>query len=325
MSILNLPRESRFKQENTILVGLIPGPHEPSRDINTFLRPLVDDLLKLWEGVDMRIASINCTKKICCALMCVSCDLPAGRKLCGFLGHSARLGCSRCFKEFSGGVGDKDYSGFDRANWPPRTQVHNAAALDIKDLPTATAVEEAESATGCRYSELIRLPCFDAPKMLTIDPMHNLFLGSAKYFLKKILVSNEYISVSQLDLIQDRVNSCTAPSGIGRIPQKIASGFAKFTADQWKNWVLYFSVLAMRDIISDEVLECWRHFVLACRTLCTKHIRLESARLGDALLLQFCRRIERVFGKEFITPNMHLHCHLLECIIDYGPLLVFRF
>ena len=69
--------------------------------------------------------------------MCVSCDLklPAGQKLCGFLGHSACLGCSRCFKEFDGGVGDKDYSGFDR---PPRTQeVHNAAALDIRDLPTA--------------------------------------------------------------------------------------------------------------------------------------------------------------------------------------------
>ena len=55
MSILNLPRESRFKQENTILVGLIPGPHEPSRDINTFLKPLVDDLLKLWEGVEMHL------------------------------------------------------------------------------------------------------------------------------------------------------------------------------------------------------------------------------------------------------------------------------
>lgn len=253
--------------------------------------------------------------------MCVSCDLPAGRKLCGFLGHSARLSCSRCYKEFSGGVGDKDYSGFDRQNWLPRTHgVHKSDALDIKDLSTATAIEEAASAAGCRYSELIQLPYFDAPKMLVIDPMHNLFLGSAKYFLKKILISHDYISVSQLDLIQNRVNSCTVPSGIGRIPQKIASGFAKFTADQWKNWVLYFSVLTMRDIISGEVLECWRHFVLACRTLCTKHITLERAKLGDALLLQFCRRIERVFGNEFITPNMHLHCHLLKCTTDYGPL-----
>ena len=102
MSVLNLPRECRFKRENTILVGLIPGPHEPSHNINTFLKPLVNDLLKLWDGIEMRIASTNCTKMIKCALMCVSCDLPAGRKICGFLGHDARLGCSRCFKVFNG-------------------------------------------------------------------------------------------------------------------------------------------------------------------------------------------------------------------------------
>ena len=33
MSVLNLPRECRFKQENTILVGLIPSPHEPSHNV----------------------------------------------------------------------------------------------------------------------------------------------------------------------------------------------------------------------------------------------------------------------------------------------------
>jgi hypothetical protein len=101
---------------------------------------------------------------------------------------------------------------------------------------------------------------------------------------------------------------------------KISSGFSQFTADQWKNWVLYFSVIAMRNVITGEVLECWRHFVLGCRILCTKQITVDNAKLGDALLLQFCRRTERMFGKDRITPNMHLHCHLLECILDYGPL-----
>lgn len=321
MSVLNLPREIRYKQENTILVGLIPGPHEPSRDINSFLKPLVNDLNRLWRGVDMRVSSIKCVKKIRCALMCVACDLPAGRKICGFLGHSAKLGCSRCFKEFAGTVGKMDYSGFDRQNWQPRTHaVHNTAAFTIRGLRTATAINSEESKTGCRYSELLLLPYFDAPKMLIIDPMHNLFLGSAKYFLKNILVPKGYISDAQLGIIQDRVDSFIVPSGVGRIPLKIQSGFSQFTADQWKNWVVHFSTIALRDIIGGEVMECWRHFVLACRTLCTKQITIEQVKLGDALLLQFCRRTERLFGKDCITPNMHLHCHLCECVMDYGPL-----
>ena len=123
MSVLNLPHQARFKRENAILIGLIPGPHEPDHDINTFLMPLVHDLNNLWEGVEMNAASINCIKKIRCALLCVACDLPAGRKICGFMGHSARLGCSRCFKKFPGSIGTMDYSGFDRHNWKPHTKL----------------------------------------------------------------------------------------------------------------------------------------------------------------------------------------------------------
>jgi len=33
-------------------------------------------------------------------LGCVTCDLPVMRRICGFLGHTARRGCSRCKKEF---------------------------------------------------------------------------------------------------------------------------------------------------------------------------------------------------------------------------------
>ena len=51
LTILNLPRE------NTILVGLIPGPHEPRHDFNTFLETLVEDLLKLWGGVERNVAA----------------------------------------------------------------------------------------------------------------------------------------------------------------------------------------------------------------------------------------------------------------------------
>ena len=310
----------RYKRENMILVGLIPGPHEPGHDINSFLKPLVTDLSKLWRGVNMNIESARCVKKVRCALMCIACDIPAGRKICGFLGHTARLGCTKCLKEFTGGVGAKDYSGFDRDKWVKRTrETHNTNAFRINNLTTVTAIENAESAAGCRYSELLMLPYFDAPKMLVIDPMHNLFLGTSKYFLKNILLQKGYIAETQLPLIQERIDSFIVPSGIDKIRIKITSGFSQLTSDQWKNWVIYYSIVTLRDVVSRDVLEVWRLFVLACRTLCVKKISLQNIKLADAFLLQFCRRVERLFGKECITPNMHLHCHLGECMVDYGP------
>ena len=156
--------------------------------------------------------------------------------------------------------------------------------------------------------------------MLIIDPMHNLFLGSAKYFMRNILITKGLLSDANLCKIQDKINAFVVPSDIGRIPIKIQSGFSSFISDQWKNWSIYFSIVVLHDVLEQEVLECWRHFVLACRILCARHITLERVKLGDALLLQFYRRVERMFGKGCITPNMHLHCHLADCIIDYGPL-----
>ena len=84
--MLNLLRCVQSKQENTILAAHIQGPNEPQHDFNTILQPLVDDLLKLWDGVELNVAAVRCRKKIRSALVCVACYLPAGRKVCGFWG-----------------------------------------------------------------------------------------------------------------------------------------------------------------------------------------------------------------------------------------------
>ena len=93
MNVLNLPRTDRYKRKWTMLIGLIPGPSEPKQSINSFLKPLVDDLIELWNGVPLDSDTGRVIKG---ALIAVSCDIPAARKVCQFLGHKANKGCSRC-------------------------------------------------------------------------------------------------------------------------------------------------------------------------------------------------------------------------------------
>ena len=50
MVVMNLSREEHVKPENLTVVGIIPEPKEPKHHINSFLRPLVDDLIDLWDG-----------------------------------------------------------------------------------------------------------------------------------------------------------------------------------------------------------------------------------------------------------------------------------
>lgn len=53
LPILNFPRQLRNRQENIILVGIIPGPTEPHLHLNSYLEPLVQELVKLQKGVKL--------------------------------------------------------------------------------------------------------------------------------------------------------------------------------------------------------------------------------------------------------------------------------
>ena len=323
LTVMNLPRTLRFKLENIIIVGIIPGPSEPEHDINSFLLPLVQELLDFWSGVPLQIATKSGTAEqvIRCALLCVSCDLPAARKACGFLSYTARLGCLRCLKEFSGKVGEeRDFSGFDRSKWTPRgDSEHRANVKNLKKCSTKTALQRAEAEYGCRYSVLLDLPYFSPTRFLVVDPMHNLFLGTGKRMLT-LWIEFDLISRHQFDRIQLLVDKMVVPADIGRIPTKISSGFSGFKADQFKAWILIYSVPALYNILPTDHFETWRHFVLGCRLLCMHSLSDVDLRLADNLLLQFCVRVERLFGAACITPNMHMHGHLRDVVLDYGPI-----
>lgn len=117
MVVMNLPRSERFKRENVIIVGIIPALSKEPPSLNTFLNPLVDELNVLWRGIKVKTRKSPVEgSDIRAALMCCAADIPAARKLCGFVGHSANRGCSHCDKFFPGGFGEKkDYSGVDRS------------------------------------------------------------------------------------------------------------------------------------------------------------------------------------------------------------------
>ena len=117
---MNFPRHLRYKKENMILVGIIPGRREPSLHMNSYLEPVVSELLQLYKGVEMNTP--DGVKSVRASLLCTASDIPATRKLGGFVGHGSLKGCSRCLKNFpTAHFGEKtDYRGFDRSCWPKR-------------------------------------------------------------------------------------------------------------------------------------------------------------------------------------------------------------
>lgn len=80
-----------------------------------------------------------------------------------------------------------------------------------------------------------------------MDPMHNLFLGTAKYVFK-LWDKKGTIAKKGMKLIQERIEQMDVPSNVGSLPKKISSNYGSYTAEQWKNWILIYSMFAFHDV-----------------------------------------------------------------------------
>lgn len=179
---------------------------------------------------------------------------------------------------------------------------------------TKSEQKSLENDFGIRYSVLLKLPYFDPIRFAVVDPMHNLFLGTGKDVIK-VWIEQGILTKKHFEEIEQMVSKFKTPQNIGRIPLKISSGFSGFTAEL----DCYFSPICLKGILRTNHLRCWLLFVQACRLLCTRIITVEAVDQADKYLLQFCKQFQLLYGREYCTPNMHLHLHLKDCLLDYGP------
>ena len=235
--------------------------------------------------------------------------------------YNARRGCSKCLKEF---VTDQfnskpDFLGFDNTSWISRDHLSHMHILNqIMQKKLVSERKEIQKAWGVRHSELVQLPYLDLIRYHVVDPMHNLLLGTAKYMMS-VWKDESLISKSDDQNMQDTVDRNRVPVNIGRIPHKVVSQVSSLTADQWKNWVLIYSIPALCSIQPREHLECWSLFVTARSLILKPIINIDDVIKGDDKITQFCKCYEQLYGKSKCTPNMHLHLHLKQCLLDYGP------
>ncbi len=102
------------------------------------------------------------------------------------------------------------------------------------------------------------------------------------------------------------------------VPNDIGSKYPYYNSYQWKEFTLSYSMIAYKGIIPREYLECWGLFVQACHLICQPILKMKEAEEAHQIFKQFGSSIEKLFGKEAVKPNHHLHCHLMECIFHFG-------
>jgi hypothetical protein len=149
--------------------------------------------------------------------------------------------------------------------------------------------------------------------------------GDCYWIIKRLWIDGEKINRYDLELMKRRAKVIKVPADLGRIPYKIATGkgFSGFTADQWKSFILIYATPLMWDLLEDPDRKILSNFVRACVLLVSRIMDTNALDEAHDRLLKVARLIEENYGKEMITPNIHLSLHIVECCRDYGPLYTF--
>jgi hypothetical protein len=100
LMIFNLAPWLCNKWKYIMMSGLIPGPHQPWNDIDTYFRPLVEDLKALWNNNRVEVWDEHKREyyQLQAILFMTVSDSPMAHNL---LGQSQKVdcGCPHCFKE----------------------------------------------------------------------------------------------------------------------------------------------------------------------------------------------------------------------------------
>lgn len=319
LNILNLPRTERYKTKWTMLIGLIPGPTEPKENINSFLQPLVNDLIELWNGIQ-----IGSDTTIRAALIAVSCDIPAARKVCQFLSHKANKGCSRCeFEALRENPRDvtSRMSYFTTSVLVPRlNDTVRAQADEFKDARNKTEAREIQKKNGIRWSELLRLTYFDIVSMTMVDPMHTVFLGMIRHETELIFQDPLFCKESQR-VFSSRMKNLRVPYDVGRLPNSLGEKleFSTLTADQWKNFALIYAIPCFWELLPPESYESICLLSEIVQIIVQPALTNADISRLDYLIKAHHQCFERNYGRFEVSINYHMALHIPDMIKDFGP------
>jgi hypothetical protein len=94
----NLPPNKCLKEEFMFLALVIPGPKEPKKQMNIFLRPMMEELKELWQGVDAYDSHLKCQFNLRAPYLWSIQDYLAYGKFVDWCVHG-QLNCPVCMDE----------------------------------------------------------------------------------------------------------------------------------------------------------------------------------------------------------------------------------
>ncbi|KAG7570959.1 hypothetical protein FFLO_01053 [Filobasidium floriforme] len=348
-AIANLPRDMCFRSRYTCLLTVIPGPREPAEDcLSKVLAPIIADMKYCEGGFNMMLneypfPSPPRLHRVATRVLLNTSDLPATRKLSGFVGLANKTHpCHHC-KIKRDDVNSP--RGYDWRRLPLRDPEQMlAAAFRYRDTDDPGERAQIEEQYGVRFSPFLELVGYQHSASNPVDPLHNSFLGMAKSLVNMVLgidrlFDGELAGEDRMERFTAVFERASVPGHLGRIAQRIALQFTSrkkkagsgLKADQWKRVVQMLPVAlyaSWRSEDSDAICPTeidrvrWYSAILSfcagIRILHAHSITQNDADDGVQYLADAACSILSLDGH--LTPNWHIAMHYSHFVMLYGPL-----
>ncbi len=307
----------RFHHDNILSLSIIPGPRKPV-DIDSFLWPMVLELLRLAEGVQAFNVLSEHMFQLHAYLIVAFGDIPAVSMLMHMKGHNRICPCQMCTirglcMPDSGGtthyVPHKRANHPDVSNNPQMVQDYNPADLPLRNhaqfMCMAVEVENARTKTEAENLAkkfgvkgiliLAHLDSLSFPISFSYNFMHLIWENLIKNLI--LLWTGEFKGLDTGDgdyvlpkTVWEAIGEATAaagstiPSAYGSCVPNISKDRTTVSAEMWSFWTLYIGPVLLRNKFSQQ--KYYDHFVrlVSLLTICLKfeisHAEIETVRVG---------------------------------------------
>lgn len=295
----------RSNSESVFPIGLYWGNAKPS-DSNEFLIDFCTEIRDLiLNGLEITNKS-GVVYKVQIILDVFCCDVPAKSFVLETKGHSGYFSCSRC--KIEGEYLNRGVC-FPDLNFVKRTHEQFVNK------------EQEEHHIGS--SILINIPNINIINCFSFDYMHLICLGIVKKLIKLWLKGplNVRIQSSKSKILSSLLLSLKSSitNDFQRKPRGVDE-VSRWKATEFRTFLIYLGPLVLKNVISEQ---CYLNFMClhtSISLLLTPNLSDQFLSYCNELLVYFVKKFTVLYGKEWISHNVHSVLHICDDYKIFGQL-----
>jgi len=299
---------SNISDPSVFIIGSYYGKPKPE-DSNEFLSDFVNEICVL---INDGVMYNNIHVKL--HLKALICDAPAKSFALNFRGHTGKKSCIRCHTI---GSFENNRIYFPQLNAPLRT--HDEFKL------------YSDSDFHCGKTILVDIPKFDIISSVPFDYMHCILIGVTKklfmFWTGGIKQHNQNLPKNVISVIDKKLTNLSQ-----YIPQEFQRNLnensrkhplqdvSRWKATELRQCPLYTGMVVFQDFLSKKTYNHFMELCVAIRILSTDNITDAYIIFAKKLLIHFVSTFGQIYGKTFMSHNIHITLHVADDVKKFGPL-----